>query len=763
MLIKTKLILGFAVLIVLMGLCSLYAQSVMQNMDKQSEQITAVENSCKSVLNANIATLRFYSDQKPEYADAMRSNLAASLQYLQAAQKLMGSQDQIDRAKVTLGKLQELQKVFEEILQDAAAAKNASSEMSKASTVTTKDAPELIKVVETEATANPSASTVSDYTTAVRLQEQLLFARLYRRNYTAAPTAENAQKLFAALTTAQQMTQQLASRMDSRKRAICTQVGVGVQAYKAAFENYVTARNNISDAFKRGRDLIDQGVNEGAEMSKAATHQLENLQASGTRMLLIGNLVAIVLGIGVAMYIIMTITKPIATTNAFAQKVSAGDFSARLDIQTKDELGALARELNKAFIMVAEKVYWFEGVLNAVPFSISVTDPNMNWTFANTTALKSMNKASFKDICGKHCSEKGGSICNTPDCGIEQLRRGVNEFDFEMPNGKTMHNTMAFLKNAESNVIGHVEIGRDITEEVALRKEAEEAIVRGRLETVATLEGIVERISTAAEELSAQVEESDRGAGNTAQRMAETATSMEEMNATVLEVARNAGDAAEATNDMHTKAREGAEIVNKVVAGMDTLHNVSSGLKGEMERLEQQAEGIGQVMSVISDIADQTNLLALNAAIEAARAGEAGRGFAVVADEVRKLAEKTQQATSEVGHAVQQIQQATHASMENVDNAVTAIADNNEKAKQSGMALSAILSVAENTADRVRAIATAAEEQSASAEEINQAIDGVSSTANELSTAMNEATAAVSDLAAQAGELRHIIENMRNQ
>ena len=275
------------------------------------------------------------------------------------------------------------------------------------------------------------------------------------------------------------------------------------------------------------------------------------------------------------------------------------------------------------------------------------------------------------------------------------------------------------------------------------------------------LEQVGSVVSSASTELSAQIEQSDRGAAESAQRLSEAATAMNEMNATVQEVAKNAGSASAASAETREKAEAGAQVVEKAVRSIDQVHQMSLELKDDMTQLNEHAQDITRIMGVISDIADQTNLLALNAAIEAARAGEAGRGFAVVADEVRKLAEKTMASTNDVGNAIKAIQESTAKSMTGVDNAVERIGEATELASQSGQALQEIVATVEATGDQVNAIATASEEQSAASEEINQSIVQVNDMSRQTAEAMAEAAKAVSDLAAQAQGLTSLIRELK--
>ena len=217
---------------------------------------------------------------------------------------------------------------------------------------------------------------------------------------------------------------------------------------------------------------------------------------------------------------------------------------------------------------------------------------------------------------------------------------------------------------------------------------------------------MAQTLASAANSLSEYIAQSEQDAAHQPHAATGTATAMEAMNSAVLEVARNAEDASKASASTRTKAEAGEEIVHKAISGIDIVRQQALQLKTDMNQLDKNAKAITQIMEVISDIADQTNLLALNAAIEAARAGEAGRGFAVVADEVRKLAEKNDEFDRGSGHkTVVDMQNSTKQSIVQVDLAAKAIDDATTLINQSGEALQEIVRMADSTADQVNAIA----------------------------------------------------------
>ncbi len=328
-----------------------------------------------------------------------------------------------------------------------------------------------------------------------------------------------------------------------------------------------------------------------------------------------------------------------------------------------------------------------------------------------------------------------------------------------------IHNLAEIVQKADEatkdaqKALADAELAQKAAQEAA--EQATQARREGLLDAAKQLEGVVHIVASASEELSSQIENSTMSVNDQAGRIAETATGMEQMNSTIIDVTRNAVTSADIANTTQEKARTGAEITQKCMTAINTVREESLTLRTNMNALAEHAQSINTVMGVISDIADQTNLLALNAAIEAARAGEAGRGFAVVADEVRKLAEKTITSTSDVAKAISAIQHSTEENVKQVDVAVAGIEEATTLANESGLALKDILEMAEMSAGGVRNIATASEEQSATMEEMTNAIEIINNTANETRSAMEEASHAVMSLSVQAQELTNIVENLK--
>ncbi len=290
---------------------------------------------------------------------------------------------------------------------------------------------------------------------------------------------------------------------------------------------------------------------------------------------------------------------------------------------------------------------------------------------------------------------------------------------------------------------------------------AERARREGMLQAADRLEDVAGELAAISAGLSTKLKDSSTGAEVQKARAEETAAAMAQMTSTVLDVARNASEAAQGSGQTRDKAQAGAGVVDRLVAGIQEVRGQALSLRESMHSLGQQAEGIGRVMGVISDIADQTNLLALNAAIEAARAGEAGRGFAVVADEVRKLAEKTMGATKEVEEVIRLIQQGTGEAVDEMSGAKERVVNTASMAEQAGQVLNQIVQQSDSMADMVRSIATAAEQQSATSDEINSSVSHMNEISQHITAGINEANSAIAEVAAMSQHLAKLVEQFK--
>ena len=271
----------------------------------------------------------------------------------------------------------------------------------------------------------------------------------------------------------------------------------------------------------------------------------------------------------------------------------------------------------------------------------------------------------------------------------------------------------------------------------------------------------VTQIASAAEQLSAVTEQTSAGVNNQKIETDQVATAMNEMAATVQEVARNAEEASEAAVAADQQAREGDKVVGEAIAQIERLATEVGNSTVAMGDLKRESDKIGSVLDVIKSVAQQTNLLALNAAIEAARAGEAGRGFAVVADEVRSLAQRTQKSTEEIAELIVGLQNGTQQVATIMDNSRGLTDSSVELTRRAGSALANITRTVSTIQAMNSQIATAAEQQSAVAEEINRSVLNVRDVSEQTSAASEETAASSAELARLGIYLQTLVGRFR--
>ena len=270
-----------------------------------------------------------------------------------------------------------------------------------------------------------------------------------------------------------------------------------------------------------------------------------------------------------------------------------------------------------------------------------------------------------------------------------------------------------------------------------------------------------EYVASAAGEINSTSTHLASGAQEQTKQSAEVAASVQQMASTILQNSQNANQTAKIAEEAGVKAAEGSEAMEETHNGMDMI--VSSSAKtGEIViSLSGRADQIGEIIQVIDDIADQTNLLALNAAIEAARAGEQGRGFAVVADEVRKLAERTTKATQEIAETIKVIQDETKQVAESmVDTGVT-VNKGKEAALKAENVLKEIVESVTQAMERVNQIATATEEMSSGAEEISKNVDAISSVTKQSASGIEQMDSTSEHLSQRTGDLMNLLNQFK--
>ncbi|NCE89461.1 methyl-accepting chemotaxis protein [Pseudomonas sp. L13] len=323
-----------------------------------------------------------------------------------------------------------------------------------------------------------------------------------------------------------------------------------------------------------------------------------------------------------------------------------------------------------------------------------------------------------------------------------------------------LNQTLKVAERVASGDLSHnLESGRQ--DELGQLQRAMQSMTVGLRELIGGISDGVTQIASAAEQLSAVTEQTSAGVNSQKVETDQVATAMNEMAATVQEVARNAEEASEAAVAADQQAREGDQVVGEAIAQIGRLATEVGNSTVAMGELKRESDKIGSVLDVIKSVAQQTNLLALNAAIEAARAGEAGRGFAVVADEVRSLAQRTQKSTEEIEELIVGLQSGTQQVATIMDNSRGLTESSVELTRRAGHALGNITRTVSTIQAMNSQIATAAEQQSAVAEEINRSVLNVRDISEQTSSASEETASSSAELARLGIYLQTLVGRFR--
>ncbi len=301
----------------------------------------------------------------------------------------------------------------------------------------------------------------------------------------------------------------------------------------------------------------------------------------------------------------------------------------------------------------------------------------------------------------------------------------------------------------------NVEVTHESHDEVGELADSFKLMVANLRQTLGRINDATAAVASASAEISSSTEQMAAGAREQSTQTGEVAAAVEEMTKTIIENSKNSSAASETALKAKRAAEDGGKVVTKTIEGMKRIADVVKRSAETVQELGKSSSEIGVISNVIDEIADQTNLLALNAAIEAARAGEQGRGFAVVADEVRVLAERTSKATKEIADMISKIQNETAGAASSMNEGTRHVDEGIKLADEAGKSLNEIVTISQQLTDMVTQIAAASEEQSSASEQIARNVEAISSVTGETSQSAQQ-------MAHAADDLNRLTENLHN-
>jgi methyl-accepting chemotaxis protein len=484
---------------------------------------------------------------------------------------------------------------------------------------------------------------------------------------------------------------------------------------------------------------------------------------SAVILLIIYALGGLIISILFGMYISKIINDPISRLTEIAYKLSLGDVNVSVDAKTDDDLGNLERSLGvildniKRHATAAEK--------------IAYGDINFELKAGSEKDILSKSLIKVIDMIRNLVVES--ALLNQTAITGKLTTRG-NEEKFQ---GKYREIIAGFNETLESFVKPINESGKvletiangDLTVRINGEYKGDFAIIKNSInglvdsfhQALSEVSIVVQATANASNEISSGAEEMAAGAQEQSSQTAEVASAVEEMTKTILETSKNSMTASDAAKNSGIIAKEGGRVVNETILGMNHVAEVVKKSALTVQALGKSSDQIGEIIQVIDDIADQTNLLALNAAIEAARAGEQGRGFAVVADEVRKLAERTTKATKEIAVMIKQIQKETEGAVISMEEGTIEVEKGKELANNAGQALNEIIESADDVMSLSTQVAAASEEQSATAEHISKNLDSINNVTQQSEAGIQQIARSSEDLNRLTNNLQSLIARFK--